>query len=83
MPTLQEKLNVIKKGFESQAPAEALEVMHRATQDLIDGGQAGRARGTGDTMPSFDLPDAAGNIVSSSELLAKGPLVLTFFRGHW
>jgi peroxiredoxin len=33
--------------------------------------------------PSFALSDADGTIVTSSELLAKGPLVLTFYRGVW
>ncbi|GAH09804.1 unnamed protein product, partial [marine sediment metagenome] len=35
---LQEKLDEIKKGFESSAPTEALAVMHRATEDLRNSG---------------------------------------------
>jgi len=34
-------------------------------------------------MPGFLLPNAEGSLVSSAELLAKGPLVVTFFRGGW
>jgi peroxiredoxin len=37
----------------------------------------------GDRLPDFILPDARGNLVSSDELLARGPLVLIFFRGDW
>ncbi len=37
----------------------------------------------GDLLPDFALPDAGGTIVSSEELLARGPLALAFFRGPW
>jgi peroxiredoxin len=37
----------------------------------------------GDTLPDFALPDAAGRVVASGELLDRGPLVLAFFRGGW
>jgi peroxiredoxin len=37
----------------------------------------------GDPLPSFALPNAHGAEVRSADLLAKGPLVLTFFRGAW
>jgi len=31
----------------------------------------------------FALPDPDGKLVSSQDLLARGPLVLTFYRGAW
>jgi len=34
-------------------------------------------------MPEFLLPDADGALVHSAELLAQGPLVVTFIRGDW
>ena len=37
----------------------------------------------GETLPDFALPDAAGRVVTSDELLDRGPLVLAFFRGGW
>lgn len=37
----------------------------------------------GDAMPEFLLPNAEGSIVHSADLLAAGPLVVTFFRGDW
>ncbi len=44
---------------------------------------AAAAPGPGDPMPGFLLPNAEGALVSSAELLARGPLVLSFFRGAW
>jgi peroxiredoxin len=37
----------------------------------------------GNPLPGFALKNAFGQEVRSSELLAKGPLVLTVFRGSW
>jgi peroxiredoxin len=34
-------------------------------------------------MPPFYLPDGQGKIVSLDELLALGPVAVTFHRGHW
>jgi len=34
-------------------------------------------------MLPFHLPDEAGRIVSLDELLTKGPVAVTFHRGHW
>lgn len=37
----------------------------------------------GDTMPPFLLPDDAGRLVGCDDLVARGPLVVAFRRGHW
>jgi peroxiredoxin len=50
---------------------------------LISSGQAGRALNHGDKAPDFVLPDTEGNAVSTRDLLQKGPLVVTFYRGVW
>ena len=42
-----------------------------------------RALKAGDPMPAFLAPSAGGELVSSSELLRAGPLVISFFRGAW
>ena len=45
--------------------------------------QGGDALAVGQQVPAFELPNAEGNLVSSADLLAKGPLVVTFYRGSW
>ncbi|KAL6907232.1 thioredoxin-like protein [Trichoderma evansii] len=37
----------------------------------------------GEKLPEFVLSDARGVLVSSVDLLAKGPLLITFYRGGW
>ncbi len=82
--TLQDKLDALKTKFETEmAPPEVVAVLHRITDELIASGQAGRSLHAGDRAPAFTLPDPDGKLVSSQDLLAKAPLVLTFYRGVW
>ncbi|MDE1995182.1 MAG: AhpC/TSA family protein [Rhizobiaceae bacterium] len=82
---LQEKLDAFTDKLigSGKFPAAVLEILHRSTEELIATGQAGRALKAGDTAPDFTLPDPDGKAVSSRQLLAKGPLVVTFYRGVW
>lgn len=82
--SLQAKLDAFRADFEgNKAPPEAVAAMHRATAALIASGQAGKAMTTGDRAPAFSLPDVEGSAVDSIALLAKGPLIVTFYRGIW
>lgn len=82
--SLQDRLDAFKADFEGKkAPPEVVATMHKATADLIASGQADRALKSGARAPAFALPDADGQVVRSGDLLARGPLVLTFYRGVW
>ena len=86
--SLQQKLDAFKADFRAgkppfNAPPEIHPIMERATAELIATGQAGRAIKAGDRAPSFTLDNQDGETVSSADLLAQGPLVLTFYRGVW
>ncbi len=80
---LQDKLDDIKKGFQEQAPREALDIMHRAVEDLNNSGILDQTVKVGDKAPEFTLNNTKGKTVTLSQLLAKGPLVLGFYRGRW
>ena len=85
---LQDKLDAMREDFENGRfplvpTRDQLDTMQRATQALIDSGQADHALKAGDTAPEFTLKNADGNGVSSRALLARGPLVATFYRGVW
>jgi thioredoxin-dependent peroxiredoxin len=38
---------------------------------------------TGEAAPDFELPESTGASRRLSELVAEGPVVLLFYRGHW
>lgn len=37
----------------------------------------------GDSAPNFILPNAFGNLISLSDCLKLGPVILKFYRGDW
>lgn len=47
----------------------------------VDAGSS--APGLGELMPRFLLPDETAHLVALEELVARGPLVVAFRRGHW
>jgi peroxiredoxin len=86
--SLQAKLDAFKADFEASkppysVPRSVIETMHRATAELIASGAASRAKKAGDIALSFSLRDPEGNVVSFNDLLKKGPLVVSFYRGVW
>mgnify|MGYP003574604855 FL=1 len=83
MSTLAERLEKIKKGFLSQVPEEVAAKMARATEALRTSGIMEGLPRPPSPLPPFELTDTEGNLVRSSELLARGPLVVTFYRGVW
>jgi peroxiredoxin len=85
---LQDRLNAFKADFVGGKLAfkptkERLDAMARGTAELIESGQAQRAKKAGDAAPEFTLNDPEGNPVTSRNLLAEGPLVISFYRGVW
>lgn len=72
---------VISLGAQPTADPKA--VLAKATEDLMKSGQAERAIHQGQKAPDFTLPDASGKPVRLSDLLQKGPVILTFYRGGW
>ena len=83
MPTLAERIDEKNQELSQQLPDEILETMEEATKEIEATGVKERALNEGDQMPSFELPDTDGNMVSSDDLLKKGPLTLHFYRGVW
>ena len=80
---LQDKLNAHKEGFKAKAPKEAQTIMQRATETLSHSGILDRAIAVGNSAPAFDLENTEGQRTRLDDLIARGPLVLTFYRGKW
>ena len=80
---LQEEMDAYKKGMHEQAPKEALEIMHRATEAIKNSSMLEKTVKVGDKAPAFSLENTSGDVISLANLLSKGPLVLAFYRGKW
>ncbi|MFW2364889.1 MAG: hypothetical protein ACN4GW_00610 [Desulforhopalus sp.] len=80
---LQQKLDQVKKQFVADAPPEAVSLIQKSTEDLVHSDIMDHVVKPGDRMPTFTLPDTGGKTFNSLELLEKGPLVISFYRGVW
>ena len=81
--SLEDKLQAIREGAQKNFPSEVLDAMHKATDELRQSGILESALNVGDSLPAFELPTMDKKITLSQDLLAQGPLVLTFYRGAW
>ena len=80
---LKNPLADIMAAIRAATPAWFSKENDRLVQGLTDAGAADCALRVDDRMPDFLLPNAEGQLVSSAQLLANGPAVLSFYRGIW
>jgi peroxiredoxin len=72
-----------KELIAKYVPAETQAIHARAVAELKQKCAATNILPVGASVPEFQLQDHDGKNVSSSDLLAKGRLVLCFIRGRW
>ncbi len=80
---LTEELNDLKQQLGREVPREILKEIGLFVQELARSGIEKTSCQAGDKLPSFTLPNVTGKMISSSDILAKGPMVLSFYRGLW
>jgi hypothetical protein len=81
--TLEARLATIREAARGRIPPETRAVMERSVEDLRASGIMQRIARVGQPAPDFTLPNAAGAPVSLADLRARGPVVLSFYRGRW
>ncbi|MCU1286677.1 MAG: hypothetical protein JWO13_3027 [Acidobacteriales bacterium] len=81
--SLQQRLMEIKAGIAQYVRPESQAINERGVAELEASGMVGRILPVGAKAPEFTLPDQNGKMFSSAEVLAKGPLVIDFYRGRW
>ncbi|MDQ8189961.1 peroxiredoxin-like family protein [Roseibacillus persicicus] len=66
-----------------QAKPEFMQAVDALMESAREFQEGKKSIGVGVTAPDFELPNANGEPVSLSKLLAEGPVVVTFYRGDW
>lgn len=81
--SLEDKLAAVREASAKRIPPERLVVMHEATEQLRRSGIMDRVIKPGTQAPDFTLNDQDGNPVTLSSLTARGPVLMSVFRGFW
>lgn len=82
-PTLAEQTRALTEQFLGQVPAETRQTIADAFAEIMASDIAAHAKQVGERAPDFKLPSTSGRELTLAELLAKGPVVLSFYRGGW
>ncbi len=72
-----------KELIAKYVPPETQTIHAQAVSELKQRNLAANILSVGAKAPQFELQDHDGRILRSSDLLAKGKLVLCFIRGRW
>ena len=80
---LQEQISAFQQQMLPNIPKEILTTFEKTTTELVRSGIAERSLQVGEKAPDFTLTTAQGVQVKFSEVLKKGPAVVTFYRGGW
>jgi peroxiredoxin len=80
---LENQIAEFTAGMAKAVPSEVRVILAAELKKLAESGIADHALKVGQKAPDFSLPDARNQKVSLSALLAKGPAVVTFYRGGW
>ena len=81
--SLAAQLHQTKADFLSTVPVEVQEALAAASASLVQAHLEQNALGVGALAPDFCLPDVDGKSICLRDILARGPVVLSFYRGGW
>ena len=81
--TLSEQLADYRASWRVRVPADRQALMDQHVAHLEASGIGRSAKQVGDRAPDIRLRDQHGEVFDVATLLAKGPVVVTFYRGGW
>jgi len=80
---LSKQLNALKEANLSRLPKDLSDVLLKDVERQVKNGITKNALKVGDQIPAFELQNAVGEMVKSTDLLYDGPLIISFYRGAW
>jgi peroxiredoxin len=79
---LKTQMEELERAMPPLAPEQA-QLLEQSAQELALSGIAAQVLKAGAQSPDFTLPNAVGRPVNLEKELARGPVVVTFYRGIW
>ena len=83
METLKKQIENFNIELSKQLPAEIFEAFGKSVEDLKTKNIEENSIKVGAIFPSFSLPNAKNQEISSSEILKSGKMIVAFYRGDW
>jgi peroxiredoxin len=81
--SLQEKLDAKRNKFNATASETKKAIYAEGIEAVAGSGILESALNVGDTAPDFTLNNATGDAIRLFNVLQKGPVILTWYRGGW
>jgi peroxiredoxin len=81
--SLKAQLGACRRAFESNTLPSVVAALEGSVAELVQTGLVRQALKAGEVAPMFRLRSSNGDFVSLSEVLDRGPAVISFFRGVW
>jgi peroxiredoxin len=81
--SLKAQLDVCRHAFEASTPPSVVAALEGSLAELAQTDLVRQAVKAGELAPLFRLRSTNGGFVSLSEVLDRGPAVISFFRGAW
>lgn len=81
--SLKAQLDICRCSFEANAAPDLVAAMQRLIGQLAETGPVANAVKAGEAAPRFRLRCGRGGFIDLSDLLDRGPVVISFFRGDW
>jgi peroxiredoxin len=83
MLSLADRLEQAKREWRSRVTPQLADALEALVRHLKTSELTAASLKANDPMPDFELPNSDGRIISSRELMERGPLVVSYFRGDW
>jgi peroxiredoxin len=80
--TLQSQLDLLRQQGQERNP-DLFALSQEAMKQIFETAILDSALGIGNSAPDFSLVNAYGNTIRLQDLLRRGAVVLTFYRGDW
>jgi len=81
--TLQQELESFKANFVQKAPDDKKLAYENGITQIRNSGLIGQAMSRGEEVIDFTLLNASGESVNLFQVLDRGPVILTWYRGGW
>ena len=81
--SLKAQLDACRREYEADAEPQVVDAARRSIRALAETGLVAKAVKAGETAPLFRLRCGPGGFIDLSDLLKRGPVVISFFWGDW